>query len=208
LNQAFVHRSLSNEAGSAQNNERLEFLGDSILGCVTAYLLYEMLPDLQEGKLAKIKSVVVSEETLSGIALELQIDNYLLLGNGEEMSGGRQKKAILADAVEALLGALFLDGGYKTAFRFVKKLIEPEIQKVLKSEFIKDYKSILQETCQKRYKNHPQYKILKRSGPEHDKYFWIEVIVNGKSYGPCMGHNKKSAEQDCAKIALESLGII
>jgi ribonuclease-3 len=207
LNLAFTHRSAANENGQRNhgNNERLEFLGDSILGAVTASLLYKKLPDKLEGDLAKIKSVVVSEEILSGLALELQLDRLLILGKGEESSGGRMKKAILADSLEALIGALYLDSGFGPAWNFVSRCIDPEITKVLEKKSFQDYKSLLQEYCQRMYKNCPAYKLMKKSGPEHDKLFFIEVKVNGKTYGPCAGRNKKSAEQEAAKLAYEEL---
>jgi ribonuclease-3 len=207
LDLAFVHRSVSNESGSRPNNERLEFLGDSVLGLVTAALLYESMSGKNEGELAKIKSVVVSEDILSGIARELQIDKLLVLGHGEECTGGRTKKALLADALEALFGAVYLDCGYKTASAFISRLLKPEIARVVEKRFINDYKSLLQEECQKRFKVYPAYKLLKRSGPEHERFFWIEVAINGKTYGPGMGTNKKSAEQEAAKTACKSLEI-
>jgi len=142
LNLSFTHRSVSNETGSKINNERLEFLGDSILGAVTASLLYETYPDKTEGELAKIKAVVVSEDVLSGAARVLQIDNMLILGRGEDLSGGRTKKAILADALEALIGALYLDSGYKAAFTFVSHFISLEIDQVVDNNTHRDYKSL------------------------------------------------------------------
>jgi ribonuclease-3 len=190
-----------NETGLRNNNERLEFLGDAVLGAVTATLLYETLQDRNEGELAKIKSVVVSEDILSGVARELQIDHCLILGRGEELSGGRNKNAILADALEALIGALYLDSGYKAAFTFVSRRIGPEIRRVLDNRHHKDYKSLLQELSQHLYRNYPVYKVVKRSGAEHEQIFWIEVTVNGKSFGPGIGRNKKAAEQEAARIA-------
>jgi ribonuclease-3 len=207
LNLALIHRSVSNEAGFRYNNERLEFLGDSILGAVTATLLYDELPDKQEGDLAKIKSVVVSEETLSAIALELQLDTLLILGRGEELSGGRNKKALLADALEAVFGAYYTDSGYKPAFDFIKRCIEPEIERVREKKGSKDYKSLFQEECQRRWRKYPGYKLLKRSGPEHDRYFWIEAVIDDKVFGPGVGRNKKAAEQEAARIAIEELHI-
>jgi len=200
-----VHRSVSNETGNKANNERLEFLGDSILGAVCATLLYRSYKDKSEGELAKIKAVVVSEDILSGIALKLEIDKMLLLGKGEEMSGGRTKKAILADAMEALIGALYLDSGYKSVFDFVSDCLQPEIDKVTGTNYHKDYKSILQEYCQREYHSYPEYIIVKRTGPEHDRTFWMEVHINDKVYGAGTGHNKKSAEQEAAKIAWEQI---
>jgi ribonuclease III len=175
------------------------------LGAVCVTLLYENFPEKSEGELAKIKAVVVSESILSEIAKSLKIDEMLLLGKGEDLSGGRNKKAILADAMEALIGALFLDSGYMTAFKFVKRCISPEILRVTGANYHKDYKSLLQEYCQRLYHNYPEYRMIKRSGPEHERTFWIEVCVNETVYGPGIGRNKKSAEQEAAKIACEAL---
>jgi len=205
LNLSFVHRSASNETIDKSNNERLEFLGDAVLGAVSATVLYERLGGKSEGDLAKIKSVVVSEESLSGISRELQIDSLLILGKGEELSGGRAKKAILADALEALIGALYLDGGFKNAYNFVRKFIEPEIDRVLSDRHKKDYKTLLQEYSQRRFRSYPAYQLLKRTGPDHQRLFWMEVTVNGTSYGPGTGKNKKEAEQEAAKTAYETL---
>jgi ribonuclease-3 len=201
-----VHRSFSNEQIVKANNERLEFLGDSILGAVTATMLYTELAGNPEGELAKIKSIVVSEDTLSGIARQLEIDKMMILGRGEEVSGGRGKKALLADALEALFGALYLDSGYIVASRFISRCIAPEIEKVRDKRGFQDYKSQLQEFCQKKYHEYPTYKLIKRSGPEHEHFFWVEVCFRNKTFGPGMGKNKKSAEQESAKIALEAFG--
>jgi ribonuclease-3 len=187
------------------NNERLEFLGDAVLGAVSATLLYEIFAEKNEGDLAKIKSVVVSEDILAGIARELQIDAQLLLGKGEELSGGRTKNAILADALEALIGALYLDSGYKAAYAFVSRLIGPEIGRVTEKNYHRDYKSLLQELSQQEYRDYPEYRMLKYSGPEHDRLYWMEVTVNGRVYGPGMGRSKKAAEQEAAKIAWDAL---
>lgn len=211
-----MHRSISNEtSGSKQsgqtvpggkiNNERLEFLGDSILGAVCATALYQKYPEKSEGDLAKIKAVVVSEDILSVVARELQIDSMLLLGRGEELSGGRTKKAILADALEALIGALYLDSGYKAAFAFVSRYISPEIDRVADTGYHRDYKSLLQEFCQHYFRAYPVYRMVKRSGPEHERLFWMEVVVNNTVYGPGTGRNKKSAEQEAARLAYEAL---
>jgi ribonuclease-3 len=205
LNLSFIHRSVSNESGIKLNNERLEFLGDAVLGAVTASLLYEELEGRAEGELAKIKSVVVSEDILSGIARELQIDGLLVLGRGEEHSGGRTKKAILADALEALIGAYYLDSGYKAAYGFVRRCISPEIGRVLDNRYQRDYKSLLQELSQRLFKCYPVYRLLKRTGPDHERLFWMEVTVNGRDFGPGMGKNKKSAEQEAARMAYEAL---
>jgi ribonuclease-3 len=205
LNQSFSHRSIANEISNKVNNERLEFLGDSVLGAVCATLLYRNYTEKSEGELAKIKSVVVSEDILSGIARELQIDEMLLLGKGEEHSGGRNKKAILADALEALIGAYYLDSGYKAAFDFVSKFILVEIDRVTGTNYHKDYKSLLQEHCQRVFRSYPEYRMVKRSGPEHERIYWMEVCINGTIYGPGTGRSKKSAEQEAARLAYEQL---
>jgi ribonuclease-3 len=205
LNLSFVHRSATNESGQRQNNERLEFLGDSILGAVTATLLYQNLSDRPEGDLSKIKSVVVSEEVLSGIARELQIDKLLILGRGEELTGGRTKNTILADTLEALIGAIYLDSGYKAALNFVSAHIGVEIERVLDNRHYRDYKSLLQELSQQLYHKYPVYHLLRRSGPDHERFFWTEVVVNDQTFGPGMGKNKKTAEQAAARIAYEAL---
>lgn len=207
LNLSFMHRSVSNETNSKINNERLEFLGDAILGAVTADLLYKNLSGRPEGDLARIKSVVVSEDILSGVARELQLDTLLILGRGEEMSGGRTKKALLADALEALIGALYLDSGYKSAYAFVSRFISAEIEQVLENRHFQDYKSLLQEFCQRLYKKYPEYLLVKRSGPEHSRVFWVEVSVNGEIFGPATGKSKKNAEREAAKMACEALNV-
>ena len=205
LNLSLTHRSVSNESNHKINNERLEFLGDAVLGAVTANLLYRDLAERPEGDLARIKSVVVSEDVLSGVARELQLDTLLILGHGEELSGGRTKNAILADALEALIGAVYLDSGYKSAFAFVSGFMGAEIERVLENRHYKDYKSLLQELCQRLYKNYPDYRLVKRTGPEHSRIFWMEVAVNGKVYGPAAGKNKKNAEREAAKLVYEDL---
>lgn len=206
LNLAFSHRSFANESGDrVANNEKLEFLGDSVLGLVVAEYLYQLLPDKEEGSLAKIKSFVVSENSLADIARDLRIDNYILIGRGEEFSGGRSKKAILADAMEAIIGAYFLDSGFKLVKRFILKYFVPEINKVLENKHRKDYKTLLQEYLQKKYKQYPRYQLVKKTGPDHAKVFWMEVQVLEKTFGPGKGRNKKEAEQKAARLAWEFL---
>jgi ribonuclease-3 len=205
LNLSFVHRSVSNETSHRTNNERLEFLGDAVLGAVCATALYERFEEKNEGELAKVKSVVVSEDILAGIARELQIDNLLVLGKGEELSGGRKKNAILADALEALIGALYLDSGFSAAFAFVERCIGPEISRVTEKNYHSDYKSLLQELSQQLFRAYPNYQMIDRSGPEHERLFRMEVQVNGRVYGPGVGRNKKTAEQEAARLALEQL---
>jgi len=208
LNQAFTHRSFANELGeTGENNERMEFLGDSVLGLVVSEYLYATLRDQAEGELARIKSFVVSEASLSEIARGLRVDNFILIGKGEEYSGGRSKKTILADCLEAIIGGYYLDSGFPAAERFVHRMLIPEINKVLENRHAKDYKTLLQEYVQKRMKTYPRYRVVQRTGPDHDKTFWIEVHVGEKSYGAGKGKNKKEAEQEAARLAYEALNI-
>jgi ribonuclease-3 len=208
LNQAFSHRSFANELGeSTENNERLEFLGDSVLGLAVSEYLYELLPDQPEGELARIKSFVVSEASLSEIARNLRVDNYILIGRGEEYSGGRSKKAILADCLEAIIGAYYLDSGFQSSRLFVRHMLIPEINKVLENRHAKDYKTLLQEYVQKRMKTYPKYKVVQKTGPDHDRTFWIEVHVGDRSFGAGKGKNKKEAEQEAARIAYEGMHV-
>lgn len=207
LNLAFCHRSFTNENTKVfDNNEKLEFLGDSILGLVISEYLFKEFPDKNEGDLAKIKSFVVSEDSLQAIAKKIRVDNFILIGKGEEYSGGRSKKAILADAMEAIIGAYYLDSGLKTVKDFILRMLTPEIQKVLTDRHKKDYKTLLQEYVQKTYKTYPRYHLVKRTGPDHDRTFWIEVTFEGKKYGPGSGKNKKDAEQMAAGMAYKQIG--
>jgi ribonuclease-3 len=206
LNLSFTHRSCGNEDPSrSQNNERLEFLGDAVLGLVAASCLYGSLSDRSEGELARVKSYVVSEEVLSEISKTLGVDACLLVGKGEEQSGGRAKKAILADAMEAVIGAYYVDAGFEPCFKFVRRLVEPEIGKVLQNRHHKDYKTTLQEYAQKYHRTYPTYRLVKKTGPDHDRTFWVSCEVGGSDYGPASGKNKKEAEQGAAKAAYESI---
>ena len=202
LNLAFSHRSYANESdGNIDNNEKLEFLGDSVLGLVVSDYLYRSLTDKNEGDLARIKSFVVSEESLAEIARGTKVDNFILIGKGEEYSGGRSKKAILADCMEAIIGAYYLDSGFKASRSFILKYLIPEINKVLENRHKKDYKTLLQEYVQKRFKSYPRYLLVKKTGPDHDRTFWIDVEIEGNKYGPGKGKNKKEAEQNAAGVA-------
>ena len=203
LDQAFHHRSLTNEKKGVKNNERLEFLGDSVLGMVTASFLYTNL-DNPEGDLAKIKSAVVSEKALAPVALKFQIDKLLILGHGEEMSGGRHKPAILADCMEAVIGAYYLDSGYRSAEKYVLSFIEPAVKEVL-SQGVKDFKTQLQEAYQKKTKQCPVYELISKNGPDHDQVFTVCVHLGDKVYGPSRAKSKKEAEQLAAKLALDDL---
>ena len=202
LDQAFHHRSLTNEIKGAKNNERLEFLGDSVLGMVTASYLYRTLEN-PEGDLAKIKSAVVSEKALAPVALSMGVDKLLVMGHGEELSGGRTKPAILADCMEAIIGAYYLDSGYKKAEQFVLSFIKPAVHEVC-TFGMKDFKTQLQEKFQKTHRSYPVYEVVKREGPEHEQIFHVTVKLENQVFGPAKGKSKKEAEQEAAKLALKS----
>jgi ribonuclease-3 len=206
LDLAFCHRSFVNETTEdIDNNERLEFLGDSVLGIVVADYLFRLLPDRPEGDLAKIKSHVVSEDALADIALQLGINEIVHVGKGEELSGGRTKKALLSDSMEALIGAWYLDAGYDKVARFILYYLKAPIDTVLADRHRKDYKTLLQEIVQKRHHSYPKYMLDRKTGPDHERTFWMSVVVHGDTYGPGTGGNKKSAEQEAARLAYESL---
>lgn len=210
LNLAFTHTSYANErGGEVDNNERLEFLGDSILGMVTAEYLFDTLTAMHEGDFSRIKSAVVSEESLSEVALRLDFPSYMLIGKGEEINGGRHKKAILADAMEAVIAAIYLDQGFETAKGYVLSWIKVQIEKVLAgSNTNKDYKSMLQEYLQKKKNKVPEYMLDHSEGPQHQQTFYVKVFLGNRMFGPASGPNKKSAEQNAAKLALTELGLI
>ncbi|MBO6000935.1 MAG: ribonuclease III [Spirochaetales bacterium] len=209
LDNAFIHSSYANEARSrdVSDNERLEFLGDSILSIVTSEWLYNNIQG-DEGECTRIRSLVVSEDALYEVATNLELDKYLKIGHGEELTGGRKKKAILADCTEALFAAVYLDMGFEKAKSFILSQIVPIIQKVVSTNYKRDYKTELQEYVQKRYKKVPKYEMVASEGPEHDQTFSYTVSFQSKTYGPAKGHNKKDAEQNVAKLALESLKLI
>ena len=204
LNLAFRHKSFTDEHKDYAhlNNERLEFLGDSILEVSTAYYLYKNIKK-SEGDLARIKSAAVSEETLFRIAKKYRFNELILLGQGEEMSGGRYKKALLADCVEAVFGAYFLDSGFDNALRLIESLMSIEIDLIQQDKGFMDYKTELQEYCQKILHRVPKYEVVGQSGPDHSRVYDVIVHVIDKVYGPAQGHNKKEAEHNVAKMAME-----
>ncbi|HBD93641.1 MAG: ribonuclease III [Spirochaetes bacterium GWF1_31_7] len=205
LEVALTHRSFSNEKVDGENNEKLEFLGDSVLGLIITDYLYTQFPLLTEGDLARIKSYIVSEEILSAIGKKLNINKYLRIGKGEELTGGREKKGLIADAFEAILGALYLDGKYTKVEEFVIRLFKDEIGLVINEEKGLDYKTLLQEYVQKKFKDCPKYRLIEETGPEHDKTFSMEVLINDKIYGNGSGKSKKEAEKTAATSAYKKL---
>lgn len=201
LETALTHSSFANES-SVESNERLEFLGDAILGCVAAKVLYEKYPDATEGELSKIRAAIVSKSNFAKYAQELKIDKQILLGKGEENTGGRDRKSNLCGTFEAIIGAIYLDGGYRKSYKIISKLINYTLNN---DDLYTDGKTKLQEITQKRFKEIPCYEIIKEEGPPHNKTFYVEVKISSKLLGKGKGKNKKEAEQSAAKKALKKL---
>ncbi len=205
LENALRHSSYANERfhNSLMSNERLEFLGDSVLGMMVADHLYRNFPGRPEGELTRMRADMVCEKSLAVVANRLELGSYLLLGHGEEQGGGRSRDSILADAVESVLAACYLDGGYEAALNFVNTFILTDIP-VVKFHNV-DYKTALQERVQQRKHQTLSYHLTGECGPDHDKRFRVEVRLNGKVVGVGDGTSKKRAEQDAARTALEAL---
>lgn len=206
LQLAFTHRSFLNESKqNLESNERLEFLGDSILSFIISSYLFPLRPHDEEGDLTNLRSYIVKTKSLAEAALKLNLGDYLLLSRGEEIGGGRKNMQLLANTYEALLGAVFLDQGLKGAEQVVEKTLLPLFQKELASGPPKDSKSNLQEIVQERLKKSPHYKILSTHGPDHAKQFSVGVFINNQEYGKGTGSSKQEAEELAAKEALEKL---
>jgi ribonuclease-3 len=201
---ALTHRSYAFEHGQTTNNERLEFLGDAVLGVVVTDMAYREFPHLPEGELAKLRAAIVNMSALADVARELDVGRFLLLGKGEEMSGGRDKTSILADVVEALLGAVYLDRGLTAASKLITRLFRPRMIAYVRGEGERDYKTILQELASAEVHALPEYRISER-GPDHEKEFTATVYLAGTSWGSGTGRSKKEAEQQAAHEAYVAL---
>lgn len=205
---AMTHSSYANEHRDLHmpNNERLEFLGDSILGLVSADYVFHRYPHVPEGQLTKVRAAVVCEKTLYEVAKELGLDHHLLLGNGEEMGGGRKRPSILADSVEALIGAIYLDGGLEAARAFIMTWLPDKVDMAEQGHAFRDYKTALQEIVQKNRQETLSYRLSGESGPDHDKRFTVQVLLNSNIFAEGVGRSKKEAEQMAARAALELMG--
>jgi len=207
LELAFVHPSYLNEnpgfAGSS--NERLEFLGDAILNFIVAEKLYEEFPKLREGELTEIRASLVCRDTLAEIGFSLQLGDWLLLGQGEEANGGRAKVSNLANAMEALIGALYLEQGLARARRFIFRQLKPRLDKIEAGKRIPNYKALVQELVQGQKKPTPVYRLVETAGPDHSKQFTVEILVEGKVVGNGTGKSKKAAENQAARAAWRKL---
>lgn len=208
LTEALTHSSYANEhkANKFKDNERLEFLGDAILDLVVSDFLYKKHKDLPEGDLSKLRASIVCEAFLIKAAKEISLGQFMLLGKGEEMTGGRQRTSVLADAFEAVIGAIYLDSGLESAQKFIHKFIISFMESLTESKRIEDYKTQLQETIQKTSTKPILYVVVSEEGPDHDKYFEVEVTHANLVLGSGSGRTKKEAEQKAAYKALQKLG--
>ena len=205
LENALTHSSYANENREwhLPDNERLEFLGDSILGFVVAEYLYRNFPDKPEGELTRIRADLVCERNLAEAAATVELGSYLLLGHGEEQGGGRKRDSIVSDAMESVIAASFMDGGFAAAKEIIDRLILSNIPKGRPRNF--DYKTAFQELVQRKKDQQIHYELTGESGPDHDKHFEVEVLLNGKAVGHGVGSSKKRAEQAAAEAAIEAL---
>jgi ribonuclease-3 len=207
LEQALVHSSYINEnpAFTIGHNERLEFLGDAVLDFIVADKLYQEFPDLTEGRMTRLRAVLVRRDTLAKIARNVNLGDFLYMGKGEDSSGGRNKTPNLAGALEAVIAAVYIDLGITAAHEMVSRLLSEDWQKLTGPGTDIDYKSRLQEFTQSKYQSTPEYRLISETGPDHDKNFEVEVIINDITMGKAIGKSKKLAETEAARLALQKL---
>jgi len=204
LKRALTHKSYANEQRlpATDHNERYEYLGDAVLELSISHLLMELFPEHAEGELSKLRAAAVNESRLASVARDLGLGEYLYLGKGEDMTGGRDKPSLLSDAYEAVLGAVFLDRGFKKALGVVKKHFDEVLASADQGGFVKDFKTKLQEEAQGRFRSMPRYRLMKESGPDHRKIFEVHLFINDQLMGVGKGCSKKAAEQEAARLAL------
>ena len=206
LEQVFTHRSYLNEQATVlESNERLEFLGDSILSFVVSSYIFNKHKDLQEGQLTSIRSVLTNTETLYELGKKLGLGEYLKLSRGEEQSGGRENKTLLANTFEAVLGGIFLDQGLEAVSRFIEETLLSDAEKIIDAQGLKDPKSGLQEQIQEKHKQSPIYKIIKEEGPDHSKSYTVGVYIEDRLLAEGVGSSKQEAEKAAARAALEKI---
>jgi ribonuclease-3 len=208
LHRSLVHRSYLNEHPDfpLEDNERLEFLGDAVLDFVTGEYLYNRFPEMQEGLLTSLRAALVRRDTLARFAQHYNLGEHILMGLGEDTSGGRERPAILCATFEAVVGALYIDQGVDAVKEFVEPLVSPEIARTLAERSDRDHKSMLQEMVQARHRSLPRYSTVSAIGPDHAKEFTVVVSINGAPYGRGVGRNKQEAAQRAAEEALERFG--
>lgn len=207
LETALTHRSFRFESDeSLFDNQRLEYLGDAALGLVTAHQLFEHYPDFEEGDLTRVRSKLTNLKTLAILAARVDLGTYLRLGRGEHQSGGQQRTSNLGDALEAVIGAAFLDGGIRAVEKIFKKVFAPEMEPAARDRWTDNPKGLFQEMIQRQLRISPRYRIAHEEGPAHSKVFTIEVLVNGEVIGKGQGSNKRDAEMEAARAALTHFG--
>lgn len=208
LRQAFIHRSYLNEARdkNLRSNERLEFLGDSVLSLIVSHYLYEKFPESPEGQLTNYRSSIVKTTSLAIAARELNLGQYLLMAKGEADSGGKDNPSLLADTYEALLGVIYLERGFDNVRVFVKETLLFHLDEIIEKGTYRDFKSVFQEKVQEKLRISPVYSVVSTSGPDHAKEFEVEVLVNGERFGLGKGKSKQEAEQMAAQAALDAWG--
>ncbi|MBI5078779.1 ribonuclease III [Candidatus Saganbacteria bacterium] len=204
LNQSLTHSSYGHEQ-NCPDNERLEFLGDAVIKLVVSEYLYHKFPAYAEGELTKIRAAAISDETFGKVGKKLNLGEYLLLSPNEKKSGGQKRKSNLANAFEAVVGAVYMDAGLGKVRDLIVELLREEVETVSRAGYIRDYKSALQEHAQKYHRELPHYHVIKETGPRHRRVFWVEVKLKGKRCGVGRGGNKKEAEQRAAAMALRRL---
>lgn len=202
---ALTHSSYANQKKNVKYNERLEFLGDAVLQIVISEYLFLNYEDKSEGELSKKRSLIVCENSLFKVAKQWELGNYILMSNGEEMTGGRTRVSILSDCVEAIIAAIYLDKGIHASQKFILRNFRETIESAMKNQIIMDYKTKLQEVLQKKGEVDIQYNLVKFEGPPHRRKFYISVIYNGEVHGTGSGYSKKEAEQDAAETSLRKM---
>ena len=205
IKEALTHRSYLNENSSwaSQNNERLEFLGDAVLELITTDFLYHKFPDYQEGQMTSLRAALVNYQMLAKVAKEISLDDFIYLSRGEAKDKGRARDVILANAMEALIGAIYLDRGYETASKFIHKSVLSHLKEVIEKKLYRDPKSQLQEIVQEKMRVTPTYRVLEETGPDHNKKFLVGVFFHEKMAAKGMGASKQEAESKAAEAALE-----
>jgi len=203
LELALTHKSYANENRVPAHNERFEFLGDAVLGFVISEHLMNTCPESTEGDLSRLRAAIVSEPALAAVAREIGLGSFLFLGRGEDQTGGRDKDSLLANCLEALIASIYLDAGIDAVEAFVLRFFGEIIKKSCTARGTQDFKTELQELCQERIKQLPEYRVISETGPDHQKQFAVELFLKGEFYGRGIGKSKKEAEQKAAKEALE-----
>lgn len=202
LLEALTHKSYANEKRLNYNNERLEYLGDSIIDFAIAYILFQKYRSSNEGLLSQFRAALVNEKELSKIARKIKLNEYIILGKGERLSSGNDKDSILSDAYEAVIAAIFLDSNLNNVIKIIKKHFKEELENITSQDLLRDYKTAILVYCQEKYKTPPVYELIKQTGPDHNCIFEVRIMIQGCEFGRGTGKTKKEAEQRAAREAI------